>query len=224
MSKPFKPGDPVVWWKQDGGSVLPILATVLAVTEKRVKIEARADEGKVVRHVLPGSIEHHAPRPKSERRPPGKSAAGRSKRPGRKPAAGRSKRAGPIVFWSGRVSRPEKDEAREQRITMEIVVDAYNEDEQAMGWYNHLEEKLSVPFRARCVEEREVSPLSVGDEVEVVGMPPERECEREMFISIPWGERTLAVPLAQLEVVKASKQTREAVEDWHYWLGMGYGF
>jgi hypothetical protein len=107
---------------------------------------------------------------------------------------------------------------------MQIVVDAYGEDERAMGWYYYLEERLDVPFLARCVEEWEVSPLSVGDEVEVVGMPAERECEREMFVSIRWGERTLAVPLAQLEIVEASDQTREAVEDWHYWVAMGYCF
>ena len=28
-----------------------------------------------------------------------------------------------------------RDEEREQRITMEIVVDAYTPEEQAMGWY-----------------------------------------------------------------------------------------
>jgi hypothetical protein len=128
------------------------------------------------------------------------------------------------VVWSGRRSKPHKDEAREERITMEIVVDAYGEDERTMGWYCYLEEKLVVPFRARCVEAREVSPLSAGDEVEVVGMPPERECEREMFVSIRWGERTQAVPLAQLEVVEASEATREAVADWHYWVAMGYDF
>ncbi len=83
MSKPFKPSDRVVWWKQDGGFVVP----VLAVTEKRMKIEAEEDEGKVIRYVLPRRIEHHAPPPESERKPPGKSAAGRSKRPGSKPAA-----------------------------------------------------------------------------------------------------------------------------------------
>lgn len=204
MIKSFKPGDRVVWWKQEGGYVLPVLSTVLAVTMKRVKIEAEDDDGKVIRYVLPRSIEHHAPPPRSERKPPKKSAAGRSKGPGRKPATGRPKRSGQLVVWSDHDSRPQKDEVREERITMEIVVDAYGEDERAMGWYCYLEEKLSVPFRARCVEEREVSPLSVGDEVEVVGMPPERECQREMFVSIRWGERRLAVPLAQLEVVKAS--------------------
>ena len=53
-SKPFQPGDRVVWWKQTpgGGYVFPVLSTVLAVTAKRVKIEA--EEGKVIRHALPG--------------------------------------------------------------------------------------------------------------------------------------------------------------------------
>ena len=39
-----------------------------------------------------------------------------------------------------------------------------------------------------------------------------------MFVSIPWNKRTLAVPLAQLEVIEADDQTKEAVEDWHYWV------
>ena len=29
----------------------------------------------------------------------------------------------------------ERDEEREERISMEIVVDAYGPEEQAMGWY-----------------------------------------------------------------------------------------
>lgn len=30
-------------------------------------------------------------------------------------------------------TKPERDEAREERITMEIVVDAYTDEEKAMG-------------------------------------------------------------------------------------------
>jgi hypothetical protein len=121
-------------------------------------------------------------------------------------------------------AKPRKDEEREERITMEIVVDAYDEDERAMGWYCYLEEKLNAPFRARCIEERAVSPLEVGDEVEVIEIAPERECGREMFVSIQWNKRTLAVPLAQLEIIEADEETKEAVGDWHYWVGMGYQF
>ena len=43
--------------------------------------------------------------------------------------------------------KPERDEAREERIKMEIVVDAYDEAERAMGWYSYLEDTLHVPSR-----------------------------------------------------------------------------
>ena len=77
---------------------------------------------------------------------------------------------------------PKKDKIREDRIIMEIVVDAYDENERALGWYCYLEDKLAVPFRAKCVARRESSPLRRGEEVDVVGMPSEDECEREMFV------------------------------------------
>jgi hypothetical protein len=31
------------------------------------------------------------------------------------------------------------------RINMEMVVDAYNEEERAMGWYYYLEDRLHLP-------------------------------------------------------------------------------
>ena len=42
----FKPGEPVIWWKRisSGDYVFPISAKVLAVTAKRVKIEATSCE------------------------------------------------------------------------------------------------------------------------------------------------------------------------------------
>jgi hypothetical protein len=94
----------------------------------------------------------------------------------------------------GLMKRRSRDEEREQRITMEIVVDAYTPEEQAMGWYYSLEDRLHFPFVARCTAERAISPLRVGEEVEVVGMAPEEECEHEMFVLIRWERRTLAVP------------------------------
>lgn len=70
------------------------------------------------------------------------------------------------------MSRVETDAAREHRIDMEIVVDCYNEDERAMGWYCHLQDKLAFPFLARCTARRATSPLKEGDEVEVLDMVP----------------------------------------------------
>ena len=31
-------------------------------------------------------------------------------------------------------------------------------------------------------------------------------------------------PLSQLKVVHGDSETRQAVEDWHYWVEMGYEF
>jgi Calcium binding len=88
------------------------------------------------------------------------------------------------------MKRRSRDEEREQRITMEIIVDAYTPEEQAMGWYYSLEDRLHFPFVARCIAERSISPLRVGDEVDVVGMAPEEECEHEMFVLIGWDRWT----------------------------------
>jgi hypothetical protein len=115
-----------------------------------------------------------------------------------------------------------RDEEREQRITMEIVVDAYTPHEQAMGWYYTLEDRLHSPLFANCTAERAISPLRVGDEVEVVGMAPDEECQHEMFVLIRWERRALAVPLAQLEGVAVDEQTRQVIEDWQYWVAQGY--
>ena len=122
------------------------------------------------------------------------------------------------------MAKPKQDKEREQRIQQEIVVDAHNAEEQAMGWYYYLEDRLGFPFRAKCIATRAISPLRKGQEVEVVGLAPAEECEQEMFITVTWEDRSLAVPLAQLKTTQADKATRQAVEDWHYWIDQGYEF
>ena len=113
----------------------------------------------------------------------------------------------------------------EERIETEIIVDAYGPEEQAMGWYYYLEEKLQFPFTALCSSKRAISPLQIKDEVDVIGMAPEKECQREMFVMIRWEKDGLGVPLSQLTAIKSVKeQTKQAVEDWHYWVQMGYQF
>jgi hypothetical protein len=117
----------------------------------------------------------------------------------------------------------QKNSEREERITMEIIVDAYGPEEQAMGWYYYLEKNLQFPFTAVCTVRRAISPLLVNDEVDVIGMAPEEECENEMFVTIRWRKDGLAVPLSQLTPVNSTgSDTQQAVEDWHYWVSMGY--
>jgi len=115
-----------------------------------------------------------------------------------------------------------KDEAREQRIVMEAVVDAYGSGERAMGWYYYLDGKMRVPFMARCRLARPISLLKAKEEVEVVGMAPEEECEREMFVWVKRAGKRIAVPLAQLQPLSKDQETWEAVGDWLYWVDRGY--
>jgi hypothetical protein len=120
--------------------------------------------------------------------------------------------------------RPALNRTREDRIEQEIVVDAYTSDERALSWNYYLEEKLDFPFKAKCVAAREISPLRKGEEVEVLGMAPEDDCMKEMFVMVGFAGRKLGVPLIQLEPINPSKAMREAMEDWRYWIAMGYEF
>ena len=115
-----------------------------------------------------------------------------------------------------------KNEEREDRLYNEIIVDANDEEEQAMGWWNYLDECFHPPFRARSIATRIISPLRKGEEMTVTGMAPESECLHEMFVIIQWEDRSFAVPLAQLEAIDADDDTIEAIADWHFWVARGY--
>ncbi len=119
----------------------------------------------------------------------------------------------------------ERDDDREERIMMDIVVDAYGPEERSMGWYYYLADTIQFPFGAKCKSRRQISPLKVGDPVEAVGMADADECQREMFVNIRWDGGTLAIPLGQLAPVGVEDDdTIEAIEDWHYWTEMAYEF
>jgi hypothetical protein len=118
--------------------------------------------------------------------------------------------------------RVQKDEAREYRISMEAIVDAKDQEEQAMGWYYYLDDKIHFPFTAKCIKVLAKSPLNEGEHVNVIQLAPEDECIHEMFAEIEWQNRTLCVPLVQLQPMNVDEQSQEAVEDWHYWVARGY--
>ncbi len=120
--------------------------------------------------------------------------------------------------------RPALNRTRERPIEQEIVVDAYTPEERAMSWNYYLEEKLQFPFKAKCIAVREISPLKKGEEVEVLRMAKEADCMAEMFVLIRFAGRKLGVPLSQLEPIETDEETREGIEDWRYWVGMGYVF
>ncbi|MXV60973.1 calcium-binding protein [Natronorubrum sp. JWXQ-INN-674] len=120
------------------------------------------------------------------------------------------------------MARIDRDEEREERIKMEIVVDACNRDERAIGWYTSLADTIRFPFEARCIEEREVSPLEEGEEMHVSGMSSVEASQSEMFVTVDRMGRELGVPLAQLEPIQVDSETEEPVADWHYWAEREY--
>jgi hypothetical protein len=112
----------------------------------------------------------------------------------------------------------ERNEEREERIEMRIIVDAYTVEEQAYGWHAYLDDTMDCPFEARCVTEREESPLKEGETVRVVGMSSTEPTLSQQFVTVEWMNRELGVPLEQLEPIDASDDTEQAIADWHYWL------
>jgi hypothetical protein len=122
------------------------------------------------------------------------------------------------------VKRQRIVQEREDRIEMEIVVDACDESERAMGWYYYLDEAIQFPFKARCIGKQASSPLKVGQEVEVLGLADTEECAHEIKVTIQWEADTLAVPLSQLEGIEIADMPRQAIADWHYWVARGYEY
>ena len=119
-----------------------------------------------------------------------------------------------------------KSQEREDRIHMEIVVDANGPEEVALGWYYYLDDVMNFPFTATCNAERATSPLKKGDEVEILALADADDCEHEIFVMTRWDVKSqLAVPLAQLKPASdADEATVQAVEDWHYWVNQGYEY
>lgn len=122
------------------------------------------------------------------------------------------------------MAKSKRDPVREERIHGEIIVDAYGPEEQAMGWYYYLEEKIDFPFQASCIASKVTSPLRKGESVEVRGLAAEDICSADMLVLIRWQGRTMAVPLSQLTAIDPNESTREAIKDWHYWVAQGYCF
>ena len=122
------------------------------------------------------------------------------------------------------MAKPKRDHVREERIHEEIIVDAYGPEEQAMGWYYYLEDKIRFPFKAKCVIFKVISPLRRGESVDVQGLAPEDTCSSDMLVLIQWQGRNMAIPLSQLTAINPDESTCEAIKDWHYWLAQGYCF
>ena len=110
------------------------------------------------------------------------------------------------------MKKPSRDPIREDRIENEAIVDA-SPEEQAMGWYYYLENKIGFPFAAKCIATKAVSPLRKGETVQAIRMAPEDNCAHDMFALVRWQGRKMTVPLSQLVAIDPDESTAEAIGD-----------
>jgi hypothetical protein len=121
----------------------------------------------------------------------------------------------------------ELDENRDRRISVEVIADAYTDEEQTLNWYYYLESKLKFPFPAKWLNQKSTSSPTDGEDVEVLEMSNEDDCTEDMFVEVLYTEGTqdiFSVPLSEIQAVAADDATQEAIADWNYWVGKGYHF
>lgn len=127
------------------------------------------------------------------------------------------------------MSSVERDENRENRIETEILVDTDDDkEERAMGWYYYLDDSLNVPFFANLKKKSRKSSTVEEKKVEVLGMAPDDECEKDMLVEVVYpdgkDEDVFSAKLSEIEAIDADVETQQAIADWHYWIARGYKF
>ncbi len=122
----------------------------------------------------------------------------------------------------------ERDETREHRIETEIIVDAEDKEDRAMGWYYYLDDMIEFPFMAKWKKKSRKTSTIDEKPVEVLGMAPEDDCLRDMYVEVAYiggkEDDIHTAKLSDIEPIDVDEETQEAIADWLYWLGRGYKF
>lgn len=122
------------------------------------------------------------------------------------------------------MSKVKQDNVREERIALEVVVDCYDEQERAMGWYYYLQDKINFPFKAKWLSRQKPE----GRKVTVLEMSPEDDCSHDLFVEVLDRESELedvfSAKLSDIQPLNTDVTTEEAIKDWNYWVKRGYEF
>ncbi|WP_066424731.1 calcium-binding protein [Anabaena sp. 4-3] len=122
----------------------------------------------------------------------------------------------------------ERDETRENRIATEILVDAEDKEDRAMGWYYYLDDTLDFPFMAKWKKKSRKTSTIEEKSVEVLGMAPEDDCLKDMYVEVAYiggkDDDVYSAKLSDIEAIDVDAETQEAIADWMYWLARGYKF
>lgn len=122
----------------------------------------------------------------------------------------------------------ERDETRENRIATEIIVDAEDKEDRAMGWYYYLDDTLDFPFMGKWKKKSRKTSTIEEKPVEVLGMAPEDDCLKDMYVEVAYiggkEDDIHSAKLSDIEPIDVDDDTQEAIADWMYWLARGYKF
>ncbi len=124
----------------------------------------------------------------------------------------------------------ERDEAREERIEKEILIDAHSRKERAKGWHLYIEDEMEAcesPLKTRCHAVSQNSPLKEGDEVKIVNLASLEKCHaaNTILVKVALEGNKVVVPLSQLMPLDdVDEAMQQAIADWHYFVGRGYRF
>jgi len=111
---------------------------------------------------------------------------------------------------------------RKDRIEDEVFVDCYDEYEMAMGWFYYIEDNLTLPFKAKVLENSGINGLEEGEIVEVYEFTNSSEDEVSIdnfvpIMGIQTEEHIYDIPLQSLQGIDCDEVTENVIEDWRYW-------
>jgi hypothetical protein len=92
-------------------------------------------------------------------------------------------------------------------MTEEATVDAYDESEQASGWYTMFEERLALPFETQV--------LGVGVTVTRLDL----RGDNSIVAVCTRGREQQAIPLVDLPLPRPRPEGAEWIEAYRQWLG-----
>jgi len=113
------------------------------------------------------------------------------------------------------------DDEMQYKIDYEIIVDAYDEYEQSMGWFYFFEETLEFPFTATAQLKRRDG-TTESKRVKLTGLVSKEEDFRDNDFNLEMEQGQYVRPIAYsaLSDIRASDETLEAFEIWDFaWRG-----
>ena len=109
------------------------------------------------------------------------------------------------------------DEEMQYKIDYEIIVDAYDDYEQSMGWFYFFEEALEFPFKATA-QLKKRDGTTESKLVKIVGLSSKEEdfMSSDFSMEMEQGQYVRPVAYSALSNIRASDETLEAFQVWDF--------